>query len=31
MKNFVQPIEGKNKEKLWNTENSKMMKLARKF
>ena len=31
MKNFVQPIEGKNKEKLWNTENYKTMKLAWKF
>ena len=28
MKNFVQPNEGKNKEKLRNTENSKIMKLA---
>ena len=31
MKNFVQPNEGKNKEKLRNTENSKIMKLAWKF
>ena len=31
MKNFVQPNEGKNKEKLRNTENSKIMKLALKF
>ena len=28
MKNFVQPNEGKNKEKLRNTENSKIMKVA---
>ena len=28
MKNFVQPNEGKNKEKVRNTENSKIMKLA---
>ena len=31
MKNFVQPNEGKNQEKLRNTENSKIMKLAQKF
>ena len=31
MKNFVQPTEGKNKEKLWNIENFKMTKLAWKF
>ena len=31
MKSFFRPNEGKNKEKLWNTENSKIMKLAWKF